>query len=113
MKDYRWLRQVYLTDVVHVSLLNRRQYARIMSEVPDIAGKYYFVELIKYVIPYLKCFWHSATKRAREKRAKSLGPYCVSPGQPTRCLAHQKNYFFHLKSYLIDVKPSGSTGKGS
>lgn len=63
VKDYRWLRQVYLTDVVHISLLNRRQYARLMSEVRDIAGKYYFVELIKYVIPYLKCFWHSATNK--------------------------------------------------
>ena len=56
-----WLRRVHLTDVVHVSLLDRGQYARIMSEVPDIAEKYYLVELIKYVTPYLKSFWHSAT----------------------------------------------------
>lgn len=56
-----WLGQVQLTDIVHVSLLDKSQYARIMCKVPEIAEKDYLVELIKYVTPNLKCFWHSAT----------------------------------------------------
>ena len=38
------LRQDHLTHVVHVSLLDKRRYARIMSEVPDIVEKDYLVE---------------------------------------------------------------------
>lgn len=54
VKDYMWLRQVHLKDVVHASLLDKKQYARIMSEVPDIAEKNDLEELIKYVTPNLK-----------------------------------------------------------
>lgn len=58
-----WLRQVHLRDVVHVRLLNKRQYARIMSEVLDTAEKDYPVELIIYITPNLKCFCHSVTNK--------------------------------------------------
>lgn len=44
-----WLRQVHLTGTVHISLLDMRQYAGIMAEVPFIAEKDYLAELIKYV----------------------------------------------------------------
>lgn len=39
VKDCLWLRLVHLTDIVHVSLLNKRQSAMIMSKVPNIAEK--------------------------------------------------------------------------
>jgi len=31
VKNYKWLRQVHLTDIVRSGLLDKRQYARIMS----------------------------------------------------------------------------------
>lgn len=63
MKDYMWLRQVHPRDVVHISLPDKRQYARIMNAVLDIADKDCLVELIIYITPNLKCFCHSVTNK--------------------------------------------------
>lgn len=49
MKDCIHVTKVHLTDVVHISLLDMRQYAGIMAEVPFIAEKDYLAEFIKCV----------------------------------------------------------------
>lgn len=86
----------------HVSLLDKRQYAGKMSEIPDTAEKDYFVELIKYVTQNLKSFWDSATsKESESKRTKLLGPCCIIKGA-NKVTSTTETWFKH----------SGSTRKG-
>lgn len=55
--------------IVHVSLLGKRQYAGKMSEIPDIAEKGYFVELIKYITQNLKSLRFSNKQGEQEDKA--------------------------------------------